>query len=184
MLLRRAVITGVAITALCSLAFGTGPAGAISCPPIPSDAADGEIIDEASGSFIGDGILNRNGADQSIFYGVHPGDVTNSRVDYQNNDDAAQTIVVRAIVKGDVDDFKVTFFQANFSRDLTSKVLRPEGRPFRDIGPGFLTEQIRVRVKQRASAGPGAEIQVKITGNYETASKCADTVKVEQFGPV
>jgi hypothetical protein len=144
--------------------------GGIPCPAIPSNAADGEI----AGSGIG--ILNTTGDGQSAGVGLQPGQRASEFLSYRNGDSAPQDIVVRASHGSLSGEFKVKAFRDD--RDITSKVFGVNGKRFRAVDSGDFTPAVRIQIRRVADPPVDAGIRVRVTGNYGSASACADTVRM------
>lgn len=144
--------------------------GGVPCPGLPSTSADGEI----AGSGIG--ILNTTGDGQTAGVGLQPGQRASEFLSYRNGDTAPQDIVVRASHGSLSGEFKVKAFRND--RDITAKVFGLNGKRFRAIPDGEFTPAVRIQIRRVADPPVDGAIRVRVTGNYGSASVCADTVRM------
>lgn len=178
---------GVAVLAApMALAAAAAPAGAgVEVPlegicgmsPSPGDA-DG-LIAEPFSLFFGIGVFNVTGEDQTAEAEVLSGEKARFFVEYDNTDSSTHDIVVRADLDGasPPPGYSIKVLRDSNGKDVTNKVFGFAGLRFRDVDSAGTTPLLIFRVKAQPSA-PGAILDAFITGHYETASACGDTVRL------
>jgi hypothetical protein len=147
-----------------------------------SGDADG-LVAPRFGIFEGAEIWNVTADGQSVGTGLQPGEAARFSVFFLNTDTVTHDIVVR----GDLDlnppppGFVIKVFRATNGKDVTDKVFGLGGLRFRSISSD--TANLTIRIKMQASANPNAFVEAFVTGNYEFASACGDTVGVAAGAP-
>jgi hypothetical protein len=175
---------GVALLAApLALAAVAGPAGAGDNPledicgmsPHPGDA-DGLIAAPFS-LFFGIGVFNVTGEEQTAEAEVFAGEKARFFVEYDNTDSVTHDIVVRADLDGvpPPPGYSIKVLRSSNGKDVTDKVFGFAGLRLRAVPAGGTTPDLIFRVKLQPSA-PSTVLEAFITGHYETASACGDTV--------
>jgi hypothetical protein len=170
-----------------ALAAVAGPAGAgVEIPlegicgmsPSPGDA-DG-LIAAPTSLFVGIGVFNVTGEDQTAAAEVFAGEKARFFVEYDNTDSVTHDIVVRADLDGTSPPpgYSIKVLRSSNGKDVTDKVFGLAGLRLRHVAAGGTTPDLIFRVKLQPSAS-GEVLAAFVTGNYETASACGDTVGLE-----
>lgn len=167
-----------------ALAAAAAPAGAgVEDPlegicgesPQPGDA-DGIVATLSDDA--GNEVWNVTAEDQTLGQGVPVGDAVRFFVEYENDDDITHDIVVRADLDGvfPPPGFVIKVLRITNGKDVTDKVFGFSGLRLRDVPDGEDSPELVFRVKRKTAGPINAFVRGFVTGNYEVASACGDTV--------
>jgi hypothetical protein len=188
--MRKQLIAGMGAAVLAAslpVVVVATPAGAGIEVPVDQLCGDGPEMGDADGLiaapsslFVGIGVFNVTGEDQTASAEVLAGERARFFVEYDNTDTVTHDIVVRADLDGATPPagYSIKVLRQSNGKDVTDKVFGLGGLRFRDLPSAATTPGLIFRVKAQPSA-PGAVLEAFVTGHYETASVCGDTVKLE-----
>ncbi len=136
--------------------------------------ADGTIATDSE--LEGAGIYNVTAEDQDLDESLDPGEAVRFFVEYLNDDDVTHDIVVRGDMNGEAPPpgYVIKAKRISNGKDVTDKVFGLSGLRLRNVLAGDEAAELVFRVKRKTTAS--GFVAGFVSGNYEVASACGDTV--------